>query len=114
MNQGVGRAEKPTNQGALMQPRDEQKQEATVTPGADTGRRRCYQSLGMRSSSSSLSFFFFFVFLGPHLWHMEVPRRGVEWQLLLPVYATAIATPDLSHACDLHHSHSNAGSKPRL
>ena len=22
--------------------------------------------------------FFFFFFLGPHLWHMEVPRLGVE------------------------------------
>ena len=28
-------------------------------------------------------FFFFglFVFLGPHLWHMEVPRLGVESEL---------------------------------
>ena len=25
----------------------------------------------------SLSFFFLFVFLGPHLWHMEIPRLGV-------------------------------------
>ena len=32
--------------------------------------------------------FFFFVFLGPHLWHMEVPRLGVK-------------------AAGLHHSHSN-------
>ena len=23
-------------------------------------------------------FFFFFVFLGPHLWHMEVPRQGLN------------------------------------
>ena len=32
----------------------------------------------------SLSFFFFsffFVFLRPHLWHMEVPRLGVELEL---------------------------------
>ena len=27
--------------------------------------------------SLSLSLFFFFVFLGPHPWHMEVPRLGV-------------------------------------
>ena len=33
-----------------------------------------------------LSFFFFF-FLGPHLWHMEVPKRGVETELQLPTYA---------------------------
>ena len=24
---------------------------------------------------------FCFVFLGPHLWHMEVPRLEVEWEL---------------------------------
>ena len=23
----------------------------------------------------------FFVFLGPHSWHTEVPRLGVEWEL---------------------------------
>ena len=45
-------------------------------------------------------------FLGPHLWHMEVPRLGVELELQLPAYATAIATEtqDLSPVCDLHHS----------
>ena len=26
-------------------------------------------------------FYLFFVFLGPHLWHMEVPRLGVESEL---------------------------------
>ena len=34
-------------------------------------------------------FFFFFVFLGPHPWHMEVPRLGVKCELQLPAYATA-------------------------
>ena len=43
-----------------------------------------------------------FVFLGPHPWHMEVPRLGVELELLLPAYATAIAMPDPSHICNLH------------
>ena len=38
---------------------------------------------------------FCFVFLGPHLWHMEVPRLGVELELQLPAYTTATATPDL-------------------
>ena len=33
---------------------------------------------------------------------MEVPRLGVELELQLPT--TAIATPDLSHVCDLHPS----------
>ena len=35
---------------------------------------------------------------------MDVPRLGVQLELQLPVYATAIAMPDLSHVCDLHHS----------
>ena len=29
----------------------------------------------------TLFLFFFFSFLGPHLWHMEVPRLGVELEL---------------------------------
>ena len=48
---------------------------------------------------SFLSFFFFFffcLFLGLHLWHMEVPRLGVE---------SAVA----AGPC-----HINAGSKPHL
>ena len=35
---------------------------------------------------------------------MEVPRLGVQLELQLPVYATATATPDLSHVCNLHYS----------
>ena len=35
---------------------------------------------------------------------MEVPRLGVESELLLPTYATATAMPDLSHNCNLLHS----------
>ena len=49
---------------------------------------------------------FLFVCLGPHPWHMEVPRLGVESELQLPAYATATATPDLSCICNLHHSSS--------
>ena len=41
--------------------------------------------------------FFFFIFLGLHLWHMDVPRLGVELQL---------SVPDLSHVCN----HGNARS----
>ena len=44
------------------------------------------------------------LFLGPHPWHMEVPRLGVELELLLPAYTTATAMPNLSHICELHHS----------
>jgi len=42
------------------------------------------------------------VFLGPHLWRMEVPRLEVELELQLPVYPTATAMPDLSCILDLH------------
>ena len=41
-----------------------------------------------------------FVFLEPHLRHMEVPRPGVQLELLPP----ATATWDPSHVCYLHHS----------
>ena len=34
---------------------------------------------------------------------MDVPRLGMEWELKLPAYTTAIATPDLRRSCDLHH-----------
>ena len=49
-------------------------------------------------------FYFFLLFLGLRLWHMEVPRRGVELEVQLPAYTTATATQDLSRICDLHHS----------
>ena len=52
----------------------------------------------MKISPNSKIFFFFF-FLGPHLWHMEVPRLGLESELQLPAYTTATATRDLSHIC---------------
>ena len=39
-----------------------------------------------------------------YLWHMEVPRLGVQSELQLPAYTTATATPDLSRICNLHHS----------
>ena len=45
-----------------------------------------------------------FVSSGLHLWHMEVPRLGVELELLLLAYPTATAMPDPSCVCDLHHS----------
>ena len=49
-------------------------------------------------------FFFFFCLLGLHLWHMEVPRPGVQLELQLTAYTTATATSDLSGICNLHHS----------
>ena len=50
--------------------------------------------------SPPLSFFFFF--LGPHPWHMDIPRIGVELESHQPT------------APGLHHSHSNARSKSCL
>ena len=47
---------------------------------------------------------FFFFLLGPHLWHMEVPKLGVKSELQLPAYTTATAMPDPSRVCNLHHS----------
>ena len=44
----------------------------------------------------------YFVFLGLHPQHVEVPRLGVESELPLLAYATAV--PNLSHVCDLHPS----------
>ena len=38
------------------------------------------------------------------MWHMEVPRLGVKSELQLLAYASATATRDLSHVCDLLHS----------
>ena len=57
----------------------------------------------MTVTISLSSSFFFSCFLGPHLRHMEVPRLGVEWELQLPAYATATATWDVSHVCNLYH-----------
>ena len=45
-----------------------------------------------------------FCLLGPHQWHMEVPRLGVELGLSLQAYAAATAMPNPSHICNLHHS----------
>ena len=45
-----------------------------------------------------------FFFLGPHLWHIEIPRLGVEMELQLPAYTTVTAMPDPSHIYKLHQS----------
>ena len=43
----------------------------------------------------------FFVYLGPRLWHMEVPRLGVESELQPPAHTTATGT---NRMWDPHHS----------
>ena len=50
------------------------------------------------SPEVSTVFFFFF------LQHMEVPELRVKSELQLQACTTAIAMPDLSQICDLHHS----------
>ena len=55
-------------------------------------------------ASEGNNLFIIFIFLGPHLWHMEVPRLEVQLELQLPAYATATATRDPSLICDLHDS----------
>ena len=47
-------------------------------------------------------FLFLFCFLEPHLRHMKVPRLGVELEIQLPFYTTAMSDP--SHVRNLHHS----------
>ena len=46
-----------------------------------------------------------FFFLGPHLGHMELPRRGSNrsYSCQLNTTATATAMQDPSHVCDLNH-----------
>ena len=46
----------------------------------------------------------FFFFLCLHPWLRDVARLGIESELQLPAYATATATWDPCHVCDLHHS----------
>ena len=46
----------------------------------------------------------FLSFLGLHQGLMEVPRLGVQSELLPPAYARATATPDPSRICDPYHS----------
>ena len=45
--------------------------------------------------------FFLFFFSLLHLWHMEVPRLGMDSKLQLQAYTTVWATPDPSCICDL-------------
>ena len=47
-------------------------------------------------------FIWSFCLLGLHPRHMEVPRLGVQLELLLMAYTTATAMKDPSHG-DLHH-----------
>ena len=52
----------------------------------------------------------FFSFLGPKLWHMDLPRLGVQLELQLPAYAAATAIQYLSHICVYTTARGNTGS----
>ena len=85
--------------------------ELTQTTELLSGAAGTHISLCLIPASASLinskphSFFFFFsCFLGPHPWHMEVPRLRAQSELQLLAYATATAMPDLSGIRNLYHS----------
>ena len=69
--------------------------------GSDSGRQ---EGVGQTCFSDFLvqDLLFYFFFLRRHLWHMEVPRLGVELELPLLTYTTAAETLDPSCICDLH------------
>ena len=53
---------------------------------------------------STRDYLFIYLFiLRLRLWHMNVPRLQVEWELQLRVHTTATATLDLRHICHLYH-----------
>ena len=61
-------------------------------------------TIGCPPPPRNFFFCFFFVILGLLPQHMEVPRLGIKLELQLPTYATATATQNPSHVCDLHHT----------
>ena len=69
-------------------------------------KTKIFHALHSSKEFEYLSFiiFFFFCFLGPRLWHVEVPRLRVKLELQLPACATATAAPDPSRVYDLLHS----------
>ena len=71
---------------------------------AEMRRMDCQFTLSTMLTLPSYFYLFVYCFLGPHLWHMVVPRLGVESELQLLANATPTAMPDLSHVHHLHHS----------
>ena len=53
-------------------------------------------------------------FLGPHLWHMEIPSLGVKSELQLSAYTTATATRDPTLSVTYTTAPGNAGSLTHL
>ena len=65
-------------------------------------KERCYYSDILWTLDLFLGFFV--CVLGPHPWHMEVPRLGVKLELQLLACTTATAMQGPSCTCNLHHS----------
>ena len=65
---------------------------------------RSFHMPQMQPKKKVFCFFLFFCFWGPHPWHMDIPRLGVNSELQLLTYATTTAMRDLTHICDLFHS----------
>ena len=64
-------------------------------------------SITQHKTALLVFFFFLNLFLGLHMWHVEVPRLGVQLELQLPAYTTATAMPapnPLSEARDRTHN----------
>ena len=77
------------------------------TASNQSGVQQCQTAL-QASAQGRLIFLVFvclfvclFCFSVPHLQHMKVPRLGVQLELQLPTYTTAIATQNPSHIYDL-------------
>ena len=70
----------------------------------------CYNLAKVESLHYKESTILIFFFLGPHLPHMEVPRRGVQWELKLPAYITATATQIQDASVTYTTAHGNARS----
>ena len=64
----------------------------------------CFLSLEVLLFQVFFVCLFVFVFLGLHLWHMDIPWLGVRLELHLPAYTTTTPIPNLSWVCDLYHS----------
>ena len=62
----------------------------------------CNSSTFSMGPWSPLFVWFGLVLLGLNLWHMDVPRLGMELELQYLAYTTATATQDLSHIGKLH------------
>ena len=81
--------------------------ESRAKLGAEYSKKFLLDTDNSYSQFSKEVFIFIFysiLFLPPHLWHVKIPRLGVESELQLQAYTAAMATLNLSHVCDLYHT----------